>query len=33
MEVCGQLHAPATLSPRKEPPLDRRAGVDEVVKR
>jgi hypothetical protein len=28
MEVCGQLHAPAALSPGKEPryPLDRRLG-------
>jgi hypothetical protein len=31
MEVCGQLHAPAALSPGKSPlyPLDRRLGKSQ----
>jgi len=37
MEVGGQLHCPATLSPAKSPPLDRRmmgprAGLYAVAK-
>jgi hypothetical protein len=41
MEVSGQLHAPAALTPGKEPPRSHwiggwvgpRAGLDRVVKR